>query len=566
MFTTEFSEAKKIWIDLYQQINYWKAQHTKSIERERVLKAKVQELTTTICSQNVQIKDLSQQFDKTIHGQNIQIEKLNRQIEELNALNVWLKQRVFGRQTEQSKDLEKNNTYRNDSSSSFANTSKEKRPRGQQKGSPGHGRKHRKNLPSIEISHDLKEHEKYCPICGLPFNLFPTTQDSEDIDYEIRLVRRIHKRKCYSPTCHCGVVPGIVAAPPPDKLIPKGMFSVDFWVHILAEKFLSQRPMSRILQSLALEGLNISQGTITGGLEKIKDMVYPLYTRILEKSRTANHWHMDETRWMMFVTIDDKIGYRWWLWVVVTQDTAVYILDPSRSAKVPKNHLGENPKGTINADRYSSYKALASESLLIAYCWVHVRRDYYRIYNSCEQLRPWAEMWFKDINNIFHLNNKRLEVLSDPDKFYITDQALRHALDSMKQSYEKELKCIDLHPVKHKALNSLREHWDGLLIFVDNPEVPMDNNLSERQLREAVLGRKNYYGCGSIWSGNLTASMFTIFQTARLNHIHPKKFLKTYLEACAKNHGQTPENIDDFLPWNLSEEQKLVLKYPEHPP
>src|SRR3989338_7760964 len=112
---------------------------------------------------------------------------------------------------------------------------------------------------------------------------------------------------------------GISLALPPARLIPKGMFSIGFWVHILAEKFLFQRPLSRILQTLSLEGLDISPGTITGGLEKIKDMVYPLYTRILERSRKAKHWHMDETRWMIFITTDGKTGYRWWLWVVVTK-------------------------------------------------------------------------------------------------------------------------------------------------------------------------------------------------------------------------------------------------------
>ncbi|NIT03965.1 transposase, partial [Candidatus Saccharibacteria bacterium] len=102
------------------------------------------------------------------------------------------------------------------------------------------------------------------------------------------------------------------------------MFSTDFWVHILLEKFLFQRPLSRILQTLALEGLSLSQGTLTGGLQKINELVRPLYVRILERSRLARHWHMDETRWMMFVTLDGKKGYRWWLWVVVTQETVVY--------------------------------------------------------------------------------------------------------------------------------------------------------------------------------------------------------------------------------------------------
>lgn len=101
------------------------------------------------------------------------------------------------------------------------------------------------------------------------------------------------------------------------------------------------------------------------------------------------------------------------------------------------------------------------------------------------------------------------------------------------------------------------------MIFVEHPKIPMDNNLSERKLREPCLGRKNYYGCASRWSGDLTAALFTIFQSAILNHIHPKKFLQAYLQACAQNQGNPPENIDAFLPWNLLEEQKSRWRYPD---
>lgn len=556
MLTTELYETKKARIQLRWDINYWKTQHARAIEREKILKTTVKGLEDTIRSQNIQKKELAQQFYKTIHNQNIKIKKLSKQVEELKAQNAWLKQRMFGRQTEQSEYLDENDKDEKDSSSFSENSSCERRPRGQQEGAPGHGRKRHTNLPAIEILHDLKDHEKSCPICGLPFCPFPITQDSEDIHYEVRLVRRIHKRKCYLPACSCGTVPGIVMASPPAKLIPKGMFSVDFWVHILAEKYLFQRPMSRILKTLELEGLDVSQGTITGGLQKIKELVYPLYTRMLEKSRSAKHWHMDETRWLMFVTVDGKTSYCWWLWVVVTKDTVIYILDPSRSARVPKNHLGENPHGIINADRYSVYKTLLSENLLISYCWGHVRRDFIEIYDARKKYHIWAKEWINRINEIFHLNNERLKVLSDPEQFRLRDQTLRNALLSMKQIYEKELEYNNLSIVQHKALNSLRNYWAGLLIFVDHPEIPMDNNLSERNLREAALGRKNYYGCASLWSGDLTAALFTIFQTARINHIHPKKFLKAYMEACAENQGRPPKNIDDFLPWNLSEELK----------
>ena len=269
---------------------------------------------------------------------------------------------------------------------------------------------------------------------------------------------------------------------------------------------------------------------------------------------------------MVSVIVEDKTSSRWWLWVIVTKDTVAYILDPSRSAQVPKDHLGAHPQGIISADRYCAYKALLSKNLRIAFCCAHVRRDFIRIQDSRKELHSWAKEWINRINELFHLNNQRLEVLSDKDKFQAADQALRKVLDSFRESYVKELKSRGKHPLVCKTLESLRNHWSGLSIFLDHPQIPMDNNLSERKLREPVLGRKNYYGCGSQWSADLTVALFTIFQTARLNHLHPKEFLKAYLEACAENRGKAPDNIDDYLPWNLSEEQKSAWQYPTGPP
>ena len=91
----------------------------------------------------------------------------------------------------------------------------------------------------------------------------------------------------------------------------------------------------------------------------------------------------------------------------------------------------------------------------------------------------------------------------------------------------------------------------------------MDNNESERRLRDPAVGRKNYYGSGSVWSGALTAICFTIFQTLLKNGVDPKKWFFAYFEACARNGGRVPDNLDEFMPWNLSEQQKDAWRCPE---
>jgi transposase len=88
-----------------------------------------------------------------------------------------------------------------------------------------------------------------------------------------------------------------------------------------------------------------------------------------------------------------------------------------------------------------------------------------------------------------------------------------------------------------KALTSLREHWTGLTLFLDDPRIPLDNNYGERLMRNPALGRKNYYGSGAEWSGRLAMMMFSIMATLNLANINPRLWLTWYLQACAERRN-----------------------------
>jgi transposase len=362
------------------------------------------------------------------------------------------------------------------------------------------------------------------------------------------------------------VLPGIVTAPVVPKVIRKGLFSTGFWVQVLLEKYLFQRPLYRIGQRLSLEGLSVSSGTLTGGLQRLGVLIQPLYGRILEHSRSASHWQMDETRWMVFAEVEGKQGHQWWLWVVLTGDTCAYLLDASRSSQIPQQHLGKS-EGILNADRYSAYKALG-EQIRIAFCWSHIRRDFVRIRDGYETLRAWADGWIERINELFGRNRKRLALRDDPQAFAQEDQALRAEVASLARQRDEELADPNLPTASHKALESLRTHWQGATLFVEHPDIPMDNNAAERALRTPVVGRKNYYGSGAVWSGTLSAMLFTLFQTCLRNQIDPQQFLLAFFEACAHHQGRPlpDEALDEWLPWRLSDEQQRAWAYPKHPP
>ena len=524
--------------ELRQQAGYWRTQHARAAQRASVWKAKA-----------AQLEGIAQALKASLV-------QSAEEIEGLKARIVWLERQVFGVKGEQSNDSRARPGEGGPSVGASSNTGANvaARKRGQQRGKKSAGRQCHPELPAEEFVHDVAELERCCPKCGLAFADFPGTEDSEQIHWEVRLVRHVHKRKRYRRACNCPGVPGIVTAPVPPKLFPKGKFTTEFWVRILEQKYRFQIPLHRTLRMLESEGVRLAQGTITDGLQRIGELIQPLYARILERARNARHWHMDETRWMVFVQMEGKKGYRWWLWIVVTHDTCVYLLDPTRSGGVPKNFLGEKPEGVISADRYSAYKPLLSSLLCIAFCWAHVRRDFCRIRDGYPKLHGWAAAWAECIDALFHCNAKRVAAQTDAETFCEHDQALREKMDAMAQLRTEQLSSETLAPAARKALESMGNHWDGLSIFVDKPNIPMDNNRAERGIRNPVIGRKNYYGSGAVWSGMLSVMLFSLFQTLEMNQIDPHGFLLSYLEACARNKGHPPENLDDFIPWRLCQD------------
>jgi transposase len=330
-------------------------------------------------------------------------------------------------------------------------------------------------------------------------------------------------------------------------------------VEVLLDKFLFYRPTYRLLQDFKTRGLDLSLGTLTEGLRRLAPLFEPAYQALVKHNQQQEHWHADETRWLVFQTVEGKVGHRWYLWVFHSQDAVAFVLDSGRAHDVPEAQLGPVEEGILSVDRYSAYKDMRlvkDGKILLAFCWAHVRRDFVQAARSWPLEEAWALGWVERIGQLYQANDKRLAVLEQRTEFARADQTLRRQVGEMAQQAKQELADPRLHPAKQKILTSLQEHWEGLTHFVEHPQVPLDNNQAERVLRGPVVGRKNYHGSGAEWAGRLAATLFSVLQTLSLWGINPRTWLTAYLSACAANGGETPVEAERLLPWNLSEEQR----------
>ena len=138
-----------------------------------------------------------------------------------------------------------------------------KRPRGQQRGSRGHGRTQRPDLPVIEEHRE--DPNAHCTHCGLQYSAFPGAEESEIVEIEVKAYRRKVFRKRYIKSCSCLPAkdsPQIIVAPPAPKIIPKSPYGISILVHILLAKFLYAQPFHRTLRELSGLDLSMSPGSI----------------------------------------------------------------------------------------------------------------------------------------------------------------------------------------------------------------------------------------------------------------------------------------------------------------
>ncbi len=520
----ELADVRRENLELRQQVGYWKAMHGRAAER---------------------------------------VQELEQEVEQLRGENRKLQARLFGAKSEHSTSRDRSNQLEGENDDQSPSPPGK---RGQRSGVKGHGRRGHQHLPVVEELHELPEDERVCPQCGAPAT--PSdTEDSEQLEIEVRAFRRRIRRRRYQRTCNCPNCPRTQTAPLPPKLIPKGLLGVSVWVEILSGKFFSHMPVARLLSAWELLGLNLSAGTIAGGLKRLEPLFTPVYEALLARNAQTPLAQADETRWMVFIDQEGKTGHRWWLWAFLGQDTVVFRLDSTRSHDVPERHFAPDASLILMVDRYSAYKAMAqvkNGNIVLAYCWAHVRRDFVEVGKGWGELKPWAIEWLRRIRDLYRAQRQRLEHKPGTTAFQAGEADVRRIVEQMQTQAATELADPKLRQPCRKALESLRNHWVGLTRFVDDLRIPLDNNASERAQRNPAVGRKNYYGSGALWSGNLAAMLFSIFATLNRWSLNPRDWLTRYLQSCAENGGQAPADITPFLPWNIPVESKTAA--PVAPP
>ena len=446
------------------------------------------------------------------------------------------------------------------------------RKRGQQRGAPGHGRTPRPGLGEKKERRNPPKAARTCSCCGKPY-VANGERSTSLIEIEVKAhIRRILRTR-WRRGCDCASSPLEVIAPAPARLFDNTPYGIGVWTRFLFEHCACLRPLSRIAAWMGDQGLAISPGTLADSIKRFVPLFEPLAEAILAHQNEAALRHADETGWRVQEYRRNGRSSRAWLWISVSEDAVYYLIDPSRSAEVAKRLFGDTACTVyVVCDRYSAYRKLARElggKVILCWCWAHQRRDFVQSVVGHVRLSAWSDGWVERIADIYRLNRERLEHY-DPARalerqtpaFDAAQAVLKTAVDRLFADAEAELAGLSDGSRKAKPLRRLLKHREGVCVFVDNPMVPMDNNVAERGLRCAVIRRRLSFGSNSEDGAKFTAIMHSVVGTLSMHGIDVLRWLEAWLTACAKNGGKPPDDLSPWLPWTMSEARKRKFTAP----
>jgi len=397
----------------------------------------------------------------------------------------------------------------------------------------GHGPREQKELRIVVESHELAPNARTCSVCnGSLEEMSGQAEETEEIDVLAReFVLKKHVRKKYR--CRCGAC--IETAPAPPRLVPGGRYSLAFAIAVAISKYADHLPLERQVKIMKREGLVVDSQTLYDQIEALARVLWPAYDRLGAELLDEPVLFADETPWPLLGK--GEASARWHAWTIASPKGAYYEIHDTRGLEAGKSLLA-GFKGVAVTDGYGVYDALEKRmpDLRIAQCWSHIRRKFV----DCESAFPEeTEQILGMIRELYAIEDRApAGAEGDLVRKQLRATESRCVLSRI-QAWCVAVSCTPGSRLA-KAIEYMSARWSRATLFLEHPEIPLDNNGAERALRGLVVGRKNHYGSRSRRGTEVAAVFYTLVESAKLAGVDPAAYLKAAAEAALANPDATP--------------------------
>lgn len=325
-----------------------------------------------------------------------------------------------------------------------------------------------------------------------------------------------------------------VTAPAPAQVIESSMFGPGFLADLVLGKYLYHQPLYRQAQRLEREsGVKLSPATLCQTVGRLADAVELVTLCMASKLWQGGYVQMDLSPVRCLSREHDGGSFFGQMWVAAAPGgDVIYTWDKSKEALVAESIVPEWFTGILQTDGGSESACFLKggkarkhppPDIIRAACWAHVRRKFFEA--ARRGCRISARL-LKIINILYHIESEaRKDGLTAEARGQLRQRRARRVICGLRRRMDAVIR--DERPRSPAAAACLyaRGQWEGLLVYLDNGQIEIDNNSVENAIRPCALGKKNYLFIGDVGAGKRTAIFYSLLGSCLRRRINPRAYL-----------------------------------------
>jgi transposase len=491
-----------------------------------------------------QLRQTVQRLRVELHHKSALVDKLTHENATLKRLKFAAKSEAYS--AEQKSLLEE--TLDADLAAVAAEIEREQPSAPQDKAQPK-----RAKLPAHLPRRDIR-HEPDNTTCGCGEPMQRIGEDvAEKLDYQpgvFSVERHIRGRW----VCKCCET--FSQAPVPAHVIDKGIPTAGLLAQVLVAKYLDHLPLYRQEAIFERAGLAIARSTLAQWVGECGVQLQPLVDALAAEMLQHRVLHADETPVAMLKPAGCRDGktHRAYLWSYCTtafnpMRAVVFDFAGSRGGQHVRAFLGltgntERPgwQGKLVTDDFSGYKACFELGVTEVGCMAHARRKFHELWaNHGSKVGEQALKFFIQLYEI----EREVRDLATSERQAIRQVKAKPIADALHQWLTQQRQKVPEGSATAKAIDYSLKRWPALVRFIDDGELPIDNNWVENQIRPIAIGRNNWLFAGSLRAGQRAAAVMSLVHSARLNGHEPHAYIRDVLERLPT---QPASRVGELLP------------------